>query len=202
MRWRIMLELAGPDGTPQRHEVSLGERLPTGHTAATLGLSLEEGKAVLAAVQRHLVTAQVDEHCRSRRRCDRCGAQRPLKDQRPRRLISLFGVVEVRAPRFNPCRCGIACQRSVTPVAEIMPDRCTPEYERVVAAMGAALPYRRALALLEAFFPLGDALRSRPRGSGPCRLAPGSSARHWRPLNRPLRYPRRARSRSALTAAT
>src|SRR4051794_11631110 len=38
-----------------------------------------------------------------------------------------------------------------------MPDRCTPEYERVVAAMGAALPYRRALALLEAFFPLGDA---------------------------------------------
>ena len=152
-----MLELAGPDGTPQRHEVSSGERLPTGHTAATLGLSLEEGKAVLAAVQRHLVTAQVDEHCRSRRRCDRCGAQRPLKDQRPRRLISLFGVVEVRAPRFGPCRCGVACRRSVTPVAEIMPDRCTPEYERVVAAMGAALPYRRALALLEAFFPLGDA---------------------------------------------
>src|SRR5215204_2271984 len=59
--------------------------------------------------------------------------------------------------RFGPCRCGVACRRSVTPVAEIMPDRCTPEYERVVAAMGAALPYRRALALLEAFFPLGDA---------------------------------------------
>ena len=38
-----------------------------------------------------------------------------------------------------------------------MPDRCTPEYERVVAAMGAALPYRRALALLGEFFPLGDA---------------------------------------------
>jgi hypothetical protein len=38
-----------------------------------------------------------------------------------------------------------------------MPDRCTPEYERVVAAMGAALPYRRALALLGEFFPLGSA---------------------------------------------
>ena len=56
MRWRIMLELAGPDSTPQRHEVGSGERIPTGHSAATLGLSLEEGKAVLAAVQRHLVT--------------------------------------------------------------------------------------------------------------------------------------------------
>ena len=157
MRWRMVLELAGADGRRQVHEVGTGERPPAGHTAATLGLGLEEGKAVLAAVQRHLVAAQVDEHCRSRRRCDRCGAQRPLKDLRPRRLTSLFGVVEVHAPRFGPCRCGIACRRSITPVAEIMPDRCTPEYERVVAAMGAALPYRRALALLGAFFPLGDA---------------------------------------------
>ena len=81
-----MLELAGPDGTPQRHEVGSGERIPTGHNAATLGLGLEEGKAVLAALQRHLVAAQVDEHCRSRRRCDRYGAQRPLKELRPRRL--------------------------------------------------------------------------------------------------------------------
>ncbi len=38
-----------------------------------------------------------------------------------------------------------------------MPDRCTPEYERVVAAMGAALPYRRALALMGEFLPLGHA---------------------------------------------
>jgi hypothetical protein len=51
----------------------------------------------------------------------------------------------------------VACRRSITPVAEIMPDRCTPEYERALAAMGAALPYRRALAMLGEFFPLGDA---------------------------------------------
>src|SRR5215213_8436738 len=146
MRWRVVLELAGADGTRQVHEIGAGERPPTGHTAATLGLGLAESKAILAALQRHLVTAQADEHCRDRRRCDRCGAQRPLKDWRPRRLASLFGVVAVRAPRFDPCWCGVACRRSMTPVAEIMPDRRTPEYERVVAAMGAALPYRRALA--------------------------------------------------------
>src|SRR3712207_5778386 len=156
MRWRMVLEVVGAGGGRQVHEVGVGGHPPAGHTAATLGLTLEEGKAILAAVQRHLVAAQVDEHCRGRRRCDRCGSQRPLKDLRPRRLASLFGVVEVRAPRFGPCRCGVACRRSVSPVAEIMPDRCTPEYERVVAAMGAALPYRRALALLGELFPLGD----------------------------------------------
>ena len=44
MRWRMVLELVGPDGTPQWHEVGSGERSPAGHTAATLGLRLEEGK--------------------------------------------------------------------------------------------------------------------------------------------------------------
>jgi hypothetical protein len=153
-----MLELAGPDGTPQRHEVGSGKRVPTEHTAATLGLSLEGGEAVLAGVQRQLVAVQVDEHCRSRCNCDRCGAPRSLKDLRPRHQTALFGAVEVRASRFGPCRCGVACRRSITPVAEIMPGRCTPEYERVVAAIGAAFPYRRALALLKEFFALGDAL--------------------------------------------
>jgi hypothetical protein len=36
-----------------------------------------------------------------------------------------------------------------------MPDRCTPEYERVVAKLGALLPYRRARTLLSEFLPLG-----------------------------------------------
>jgi len=38
-----------------------------------------------------------------------------------------------------------------------MPDRCTPEYERTLAKMGSLLPYGRARALLDEFFPLGDA---------------------------------------------
>jgi hypothetical protein len=91
MRWRVMLELAGPDGTSQRYEVGFGKRVPTEHTAATLGLSLEEGKAVLAGVQRQLVAAQVEEHRRSRRHCDRCGAPRSLKDLRPRHQTALLG---------------------------------------------------------------------------------------------------------------
>jgi hypothetical protein len=44
----------------------------------------------------------------------------------------------------------------ISPVTEIMPDRCTPEYQRVVAKLGALLSCRRAHALLEDFFPIGD----------------------------------------------
>ena len=157
MKWRVVVELAGADGTVQSHEISVGGCGTIDYSAETLGLTLAEGKKTLAGLQRHLVQAQTEEHCRNRRRCQRCGAQRPLKDMRRRRLTSLFGVVEVRAPRFGPCRCGVASRRTITPAAEIMPDRCTPEYERTLAKMGALLPYRRARSLLEEFFPLGDA---------------------------------------------
>src|SRR3712207_4779984 len=201
----MVLEVVGADGRRQAHEVGTGERSPGGHTAATLGLGLEEGKAILAAVQRHLIAAQVEEHCRDRRRCGRCGAQRPLKDLRPRRLTSLFGVVVVRAPRFGPCRCGVARRRSITPVAEIMPDRCTPEYERVVAAMGAALPYRRALRLLAEFFPLGNApvvetTRQRtPRVGARPMVTEGRASDAGGPHRRRQRYPDRgSRARRAL----
>jgi hypothetical protein len=51
----------------------------------------------------------------------------------------------------------VASRRTLTPVAEIMPDRCTPDYERTLAKMGSVLPYRRARSLLDEFFPLGDA---------------------------------------------
>ena len=126
MKWRVMLELVGPDGIVCVHE--LGGRAAVAEYAPRLiGLTLEEGKHLLAALQVHLVQAQAEDHCRRRRRCQRCGAQRPLKDQRSRRLVSLFGTVEVRAPRFTPCRCAVTCRRTLNPVAEIMPDRCTPE---------------------------------------------------------------------------
>ena len=63
----------------------------------------------------------------------------------------------------------------LTPVAEIMPDRCTPDYERTVAKMGSVLPYRRARSLLDEFLPLGDTPgRWRRSASGPCMSAPGS----------------------------
>jgi hypothetical protein len=136
--------------TPFAGSAAVAEYAP-----GTIGLTLEEGKHLLAALQDHLVQAPAEDHCRRRRRCQRCGAQRPLRDQPSRRLVSLFGTVEVHAPRFTPCRCAVTYRRTLNPVAQIMPDRCTPEYERTVAKMGSLLPYRRARALLAEFLPAG-----------------------------------------------
>ena len=121
-----------------------------------MGLTLVDGKRTLAGLQDHLVRAQAEEYCRHRRLCSHCGSQRRLKDVRARRVLSVFGTVEVRAPRFMPCRCAVTRRHILNPIAEIMPDRCTPEYERIIAKMGSLLPYRRARALLSEFLPLAD----------------------------------------------
>jgi hypothetical protein len=133
MKWRVMVELTGSKGAVGTYEVSAGGINTAECSAATVGLTLADGKRTLAGLQDHLVRAQTEEYCRQRRLCSHCGSQRPLKDVRARRLLSVFGTVEVRAPRFSPCRCAVTRRHILNPIAEIMPDRCTPEYERLIA---------------------------------------------------------------------
>jgi hypothetical protein len=106
-------------------------------------------------MQTQLVQAQTDGYCDHRRKCSHCGSRRGIKDWRTRQLTTLFGVVQVEAPRFKACRCGIASRRVVSPMAEIMPDRCTPEYERILSKMGSLAACGRAVALMAEFLPLG-----------------------------------------------
>jgi hypothetical protein len=193
MKLRVMVELTGSDGTVCKCEVSAGASSTTECSAAAVGLTLADGKRMLAGLQNHLVQAQTEEYCRQRRVCSHCGSQRPLKDVRARRLSSVFGTVEVRAPRFMPCRCAVTRRHILNPIAEIMPDRCTPEYERIIAKMGSLLPYRWARTLLSEFLPLTDVpavetarrrtVCGRPSGEvgggGPTSRAGGQRAIRW-----------------------
>ena len=155
MKWRVVMEVTGADGTVRAHEIGGGA--PAGeYSPRTIGLTLKEGTLVLAGLQHCLVEARAGDHCHRRRRCQRREAPRPMKDKRSRRHLTLFGTVNVSAPRFEPCRCAVTRRQILSPVGEIMPDRCTPEYERIVAKMGASLPYRHARTLLAAFLPLDD----------------------------------------------
>ena len=155
MKWRILLELTETTGSIQTSEMVTGDRPTNVISPESIGLSLAESKSILAAMQTQLVQAQTDGYCDHRRKCSHCGSPRAIKDWRTRQLTTLFGVVQVEAPRFNPCRCEIALRRIVSPLAEIMPDRCTPEYARILSKKGSLAAYGRAVALMAEFLPLG-----------------------------------------------
>src|SRR5271155_1343331 len=111
MKWRVVMEVTRADGAVRVHEIGGGAAVDE-YSPRTVGLTLAEGKLVLAGLQYHLVQAQTEDHCCRRRRCQRCGAPRPIKDKRSRRLLSLFGTVNVSAPRFEPCRCAVRPSRT------------------------------------------------------------------------------------------
>ena len=67
MKWRVLLEVTGPNGATVIHEASAGTWRASGASPATVGLSLAEGKSTLAVVQRYLVRTQAASLCEDRR---------------------------------------------------------------------------------------------------------------------------------------
>ena len=61
MEWRVTIELSGADGTKLTHEVARGGGADPHSTLDPLGLTLDDGKMVLAGVERHLVWGRVAE---------------------------------------------------------------------------------------------------------------------------------------------
>ncbi len=137
-------------------------------TLAEVGLVLAESKALLAKLQASMLCGQVAEYAAHHRACAACRLLRPLHDRRTRRLQTLFGTVEVEAPRFKACRCRQSAPLAgvtVSPVCALLTARCTPELERVQAELGAHTSFRDGARILEALLPVSPAnhesLRSR-----------------------------------------
>ena len=72
-----------------------------------------------------------------------------------RRRHTLFGTVEVEAPRFKLCRCRpfapLVEVRTVSPVCAALTARCTPELAQ--AELSAHTSYRDAVCILDTLRP-------------------------------------------------
>jgi len=122
---------------------------------------LSETKALLAKLQASMLCGQVAAYAAHHRVCAACGVLQPFKDRRTRRLQTLFGTVEVEAPRFKLCRCRLTTPMAGTvlfsPVCALLSARCTPELERVQAELGARTSFRDGVHILEALLPVSPA---------------------------------------------
>jgi hypothetical protein len=107
-----------------------------------------------------MLCGQVAECAAHHLACVECGALQPLKDRRTLRLQTLFGTVEVEAPRFKACRCRQPVPMTAalpSPVCALLTARCTPELERVQAELGARTSFRDGVRILEALLPVSPA---------------------------------------------
>ena len=160
MQWTVRLEARTSAGEVETTELVTFSRPGVVSTLTEIGLLLVETKTLLARLQASMLCGQVAEYAAHHRVCAACGILQPLKDRRTRRLQTLFGTVEVEAPRFKLCRCrqpAPMAEVTVSPVCALLTARCTPELERVQAELGARTSFREAARILGTLLPASPA---------------------------------------------
>jgi hypothetical protein len=154
VEWKIAIEGTDAFGEVRRHEIRVDkswDRLFDGE----IGLSVDDGKKIMAALQTAVVSQEAASYTLFRRICPDCGLLRPVKDYTTRRIRTVFGTVEVRNPRWMLCRsCHPGFALAFAPLQEICPDRATSELTELTARLGSAMPYRQAATVMAEFLPV------------------------------------------------
>ena len=150
MGWVLRLVGTGVDGQSRSFDVMEISRPDGLGDIANLGLTLAEGKQLLARVQQEVVAAQADNHAMLRPDCRSCGGRCHVKDWRPHRIATLFGEVRVRLPRFLCAGCG----RTETGLSWPSHCRSTPELDQLQARLSALMTYRVAADVLVHLLPI------------------------------------------------
>ena len=126
MRVSIMLQITADDGTTlPAEEVAAFEKVT--ERVEDVGLSLADGKALTAAVQRRVVQVQVMSWTRRHRCCEGCGASHRSKGSYPILFRTLYGDVEIASPRLHRCSCQVEGPATVSPLRRLLPDHVAPE---------------------------------------------------------------------------
>ncbi len=126
-----------------------------------LGLTLEEGRELLAAAQSALVASQAEQWLNTENYCRRCCTPLYHKDSRSIIVRTVFGKVTLRSPRFWSCTCDRsrgARRHTFSPLSQALPKRVTPELEYLQVKWAAHLPYSASTELLKEVLPLQECI--------------------------------------------
>jgi len=152
MKWTIKLVFEAVPVSPVEHDVGMIERAEK-ISPASVGLTIAEGKALLASLQKQIVTAQVEQHVASMKSCPQCGNALRTKGHYQSTLRSVYGKVGMRIRRLRACPCsGSQAQSFSTLFTNKSP--ITPELRYLTAKMAALMPFRKAADFLGEFLPL------------------------------------------------
>jgi hypothetical protein len=128
MKITVQITVQSDEGQAEAvREVACLERGPL--HPETLGLSLAEARSILAGLEQTLVEQQAAEFIAQQRRCPQCGRERACKGHHQIVFRTPFGKLKLDSPQLYgcPCRSPGPGPKSVSPLAERLPERTSPE---------------------------------------------------------------------------
>jgi hypothetical protein len=151
MRVKVLLQITAEDGNAAGAQVAVFDKQT--ERPEDLGLSIAEGKALMAAVQQRVVDAQLASWAERHRCCEACGARRQSKGSYPVVFLTLYGDVRVASPRLRRCPCHDG-PATVSPLRNLIPDYVAPERLYLEARWASLVPYAAAAGLLADILPI------------------------------------------------
>ena len=126
----------------------------------TMGLTLAEGKEILANMQAVMVKHQVEEYVAQQRHCPDCGQWRSKKGDHEIVWRSLFGKLRIHSPRLYTCRCQPRETKSFRPLAALLPERSAPELLYLQTKWASLMSYGLTTDLLADTLPMNTSTRA------------------------------------------
>jgi transcriptional regulator with XRE-family HTH domain len=128
-------------------------------TMSAIGLTLDQGKQLLKAVQQQVVERQIEAYVGEHAHCQHCGRRHGLKGHHHLTYRTLFGNLTLPSPRFRSCPCRQwATRPSWSPLRKLLPSRTAPELLMMEATWSSLVSYDLATKILKAFLPVDEKL--------------------------------------------
>ena len=124
----------------------------------TLGLTLAEGKELLATVQAYVVTQQAAAYLEHQRPCATCGKPHLSKEPRRSTVNTVFGPVAVPNPRWHRCACQKTGPHTFRPTAQWLTGHTSPELLYLETKWASLIPYAKVVDLLKDVLPVMETL--------------------------------------------
>ncbi len=119
-----------------------------------IGLSLEESKSIVAAIQQPMVTRQLVEMSKQFRHCDHCGKRQRRNGRDTITYRTLFGNLKLESQRYYHCDCCKHDAKTFSALALILPERTAPEFTYLQSKWATRMSYEETVSSLEEVLPL------------------------------------------------
>jgi len=126
MHVQIQVIITEDDGT-ERVPIEVATLQRTDLTPETVGLTLADGKLILAGIQEAMAQAQAVSYTNMHQACPVCDQPRARKGMHHLVYRTAFGTLALPSPRFYSCSCMPQAARSTSPLAALLAERTAPE---------------------------------------------------------------------------
>jgi len=154
----VKIAITAPDGVVHEHEIAAFEK--GCESAAEIGLSIGDSKALLLHLQQEIVAAQTAAFCVGRSTCSCCTGRLRRKGSKPIQYRTVFGDITIDSPRFYHCRCHAGPVQTFSPLTMLLPDHIAPEMLWLETKWASLVSYGVTVDLLKDVLPIGERLNA------------------------------------------